>query len=49
MVINQDTVLVEAVKRFRDQQAVPPGSQLYGEMRMPTSGDAELHKELMKK
>ncbi|VDM48218.1 unnamed protein product [Toxocara canis] len=47
-VINQDTVLVEAVKRFRDQQTTP-GGPLYGDLRAATAADADLYKELMKK
>ncbi|VBB30886.1 unnamed protein product, partial [Acanthocheilonema viteae] len=50
--ITQDTVLIEAVKRFHDsqQQAVPViGPELITELRLARSEDAGLHDELMRK
>lgn len=48
----QDSVLIEAVKRFHDsqQQAVPViGPELITELRLARSEDAGLHDELMRK
>ncbi|VDM10852.1 unnamed protein product, partial [Wuchereria bancrofti] len=57
--ITQDTILIEAVKRFHDsqqqqqqqqQQAVPViGPELINELRLARSEDAGLHDELMRK
>uniref|UniRef100_A0A0R3RW14 Rootletin-like coiled-coil domain-containing protein n=1 Tax=Elaeophora elaphi TaxID=1147741 RepID=A0A0R3RW14_9BILA len=50
--ITQDTILIEAVKRFHDsqQQAVPViGPELITELRLARSEDAGLHDELMRK
>ncbi|CAG9533734.1 unnamed protein product [Cercopithifilaria johnstoni] len=50
--ITQDTVLIEAVKRFHDsqQQAAPViGPELITELRLARSEDAGLHDELLRK
>lgn len=50
--ITQDSVLIEAVKRFHDsqQQAVPViGPELITELRLARTEDASLHDELMRK
>ncbi|VDK74699.1 unnamed protein product [Litomosoides sigmodontis] len=50
--ITQDSVLIEAVKRFHDsqQQAVPViGPELITELRLARTEDAGLHDELMRK
>ncbi|MFH4974626.1 hypothetical protein AB6A40_001335 [Gnathostoma spinigerum] len=46
----QDSVLIEAIKRFRDtKETGPAGEQLTQELRVTGAGDSELYNELMKK
>lgn len=50
--ITQDTVLIEAVKRFHEsqQQTAPViGPELITELRLARTEDAGLHDELMRK
>lgn len=50
--MTQDTVLIEAVKRFHEsqQQAAPGfGPELITELRLAREEDAGLHNELMRK
>lgn len=52
--INQDTVLYEAIKRFRDSQqtggpAVAGATQLINELKLGTAADSDINAELMKK